>query len=53
MQPIKWETGMPMYNSTMTTELDRFGLGKNHIELAQFILWKFGEFMPGQYGTDL
>jgi hypothetical protein len=26
---------MPMYNST--TELRRFGLGKNHQELAQFI----------------
>ena len=37
VQPIKWETGMPMYNSTMTTELRRFGLGKNHMELAQFI----------------
>jgi len=30
-----WETGMPMYNTT--TELRRFGLGKNHQELAQFI----------------
>jgi hypothetical protein len=29
------ETGMPMYN--LTTELRRFGLGKNHLELAQFI----------------
>jgi hypothetical protein len=37
VQPIKWETGMPMYNSTVTTELRRFGLGKNHVELAQFI----------------
>jgi hypothetical protein len=35
VKPIKWETGMPMYNST--TELRRFGLGKNHQELAQFI----------------
>ena len=26
---------MPMYNST--AELRRFGLGKNHLELAQFI----------------
>jgi hypothetical protein len=34
---MKWETGMPMYNSTITTELRRFGLGKNHVELAQFI----------------
>ena len=34
-KPIKWETGMPMYNSR--TELRRFGLGKNHQELAQFI----------------
>jgi hypothetical protein len=35
VQPIKWETGMPMFNST--TELWRSGLGKNHLELAQFI----------------
>jgi hypothetical protein len=29
------ETGMPMYN--LSTELRRFGLGKNHLELAEFI----------------
>lgn len=37
VQPMMWETGMPMYNSIMTTELGRFGLGKNHMELAEFI----------------
>jgi hypothetical protein len=35
VKPTKWETRMPMYNST--TELRQFGLGKNHQELAQFI----------------
>jgi hypothetical protein len=35
VKPIKWETGMAMYNSRV--ELRRFGLGKNYQELAQFI----------------
>jgi hypothetical protein len=35
VQSIKWETGMPMYNSR--TELRRFGFGKNNLELAEFI----------------
>ncbi len=30
-----WEIGMPTYNPT--TELRQFGLGKNHLELAEFI----------------
>ena len=34
-EPIKRETGMPMFDSR--TELRRFGIGKNHQELAQFI----------------
>ena len=32
---IKRETGMPLYETR--TELRRFGLGKSHAELAQFI----------------
>jgi hypothetical protein len=35
VQPIQWETGKPMYNSRI--DLWRFGTGKNHQELAQFI----------------
>lgn len=31
----QWETGMPLYESG--TELRRFGIGKSHKELAQFI----------------
>jgi hypothetical protein len=30
-----WETGMPLYESR--TDLRRFGTGKSHKELAQFI----------------
>jgi hypothetical protein len=32
---ITWETGMLLFNSR--AELGRFGCGKNHQELAQFI----------------
>ena len=36
VQPIKWETGMPMHDAT-NRSCARLGLGKNHQELAQFI----------------
>jgi hypothetical protein len=34
-KPIQWEAGKPMYNSR--AELRRFGVCKNHLELAEFI----------------
>jgi hypothetical protein len=34
-RPIKWETGMPIFNSTR--QLRRIGLGKNHLEMAEYI----------------